>query len=138
MRIGIDARMMGTGEGIARYVEELIRNLMTLDQTNQYIILIDSKFSAEKFGAMPKNFRYEKVYSPYYSWLEQTRFIWELMQLRLDMVHFASFNVPIFYPGKFVVTIHDIIHHLYPGKKKKRFLHRQAYRLVFASAVNPA
>lgn len=58
--------------------------------------------------------------------------------MKLDLVHFPSFNVPIFYPGKFIVTIHDLIHHRFPGKKKGRLLHRLAYRLIMNSAVKRA
>lgn len=79
-----------------------------------------------------------KSQTKYYSFEEQTKFVWELKKLKLDVVHFPSFNVPMFYSRKFVVTIHDIIHHLYPGKKKSRWFHRLAYRLVINSAIKRA
>lgn len=137
MRIGIDCRMAGTGEGIARYVEELVKNLAIIDKTNQYFLICSDQFPIANFQ-FPKNFKIIKTESPYYSFAEQTRFIWELLKFKLDLVHFPSFNVPIFYPGKFVVTIHDLIHHYFPGKKKSRFFHRLAYRLVIWTAVSRA
>ncbi len=141
MRIGIDCRMAGTGEGIGRYVEELVVHLAKLDKLNKYFLLVNkisnSKFLISKQIPNP-NFQFVKVHSSYYSLFEQSYFIWELLKLKLDLVHFASFNVPIVYPGKFVVTIHDLIHHFFPGKKKSRFFHRLAYRLVILAAVNRA
>lgn len=137
MRIGIDMRMAGTGEGIGRYVEELVKHLALLDKTNVYLLLYNGEFPISNFQ-FSNNFEFKKVRSKYYSWGEQTKFIWELKRLKLDLVHFPSFNAPIFYPGKFVVTIHDIIHHLYPGKKKTRFFHRLAYRATIWNTIKRA
>lgn len=141
MRIGIDMRMAGTGEGIGRYAEELVVHIAELDKLNKYFLLVNkitnSKFLISKQIPNP-NFQFVKVHSSYYSWFEQSYFIWELLKLKLDLVHFASFNVPIFYPGKFVVTIHDIIHHLFPGRKKFRWFHRLAYRLTINAAAQKA
>lgn len=135
MRIGIDMRMVGTGEGIGRYIEELVRHLALIDDQNDYYLLVSKNFPPEAGPPLADKFIIVKVKSPYYSLLEQTYFIWELARLRLDLVHFPSFNAPVFYPGRFVVTIHDIIHHQYPGRKKSRVLHRLAYRLTIWAAV---
>jgi len=36
---------------------------------------------------------------------------------RLDIVHTPYFNAPIFYPGKYIVTVHDLtILHVATGK----------------------
>lgn len=137
MRIGIDMRMAGTGEGIARYCEELVNHMAQIDRENEYYLISNDRASV-KLKVQSEKFVIVEVRSKYYSLAEQTRFIWELKRLKLDLVHFTSFNAPVFYPGKFVVTIHDIIHHLYPGKKKARLLHRLAYRLVIKSAVSRA
>lgn len=138
MRIVIDCRMAGTGEGIGRYVEELVKNLAAIDHENEYILIVNEISPPQADQPWAENFQIVKVRSRYYSWMEQTYFIWELARLRPDLVHFPSFNAPILYPGKFVVTIHDIIHHRYPGRKKARLLHRLAYRLVIWAAVKRA
>ena len=135
MRIGIDMRMAGTGEGIGRYIEEIVRHLGQIDRENEYFLLVN-KFSI--FNFQFSNFKQVEVKSRYYSPAEQTRFIFELLKLKLDLVHFPSFNVPIFYPGRFVVTIHDLIHHFYPGKKKSRWFHRLAYKFVMWFAIHRA
>ncbi|MDP3741630.1 MAG: glycosyltransferase family 1 protein [bacterium] len=138
MRIGIDCRMAGTGEGIGRYIEELVRHLTIVDKINEYMLVCqDGEFSIFNFQ-FPNNFKIIKSKTKYYSWREQTFFISELLKLKLDLVHFPNFNVPIFYPGKFVITIHDIIHNFYPGKKKSHFFHRLAYQATIRSAIKKA
>lgn len=134
MRICIDMRMAGTGEGIARYAEELAEHLARVDNANQFFLLYHKSANSKDKISNP---RFRRVYTStdYYSFAEQTKLIFELRRLRLDLVHFPSFNAPIFYPGKFIVTIHDIIHHYYPGKKKSRFFHRLAYRAAMRSAI---
>lgn len=135
MRIGIDMRMAGTGEGIGRYVEELAKHLAKIDFENEYFLLVQKDLNLEIQN--PK-FQTVRVRSRYYSWAEQTSFIKELKDLHLDLVHFANFNAPILYRGKFVTTVHDIIHHVFPGKKKSRLFHRLAYRVAIRSAVRHA
>ena len=160
MRIGIDMRMAGTGEGIGRYVEELVKHLSIIDKENEYYLLINEisppkadplladNFPARldfvhaksdrQFPISKTNFHVVKTRAKYYSFAEQTKFISELRRLKLDLVHFTNFNLPILYPGKFVTTIHDVIHHSYPGKKMSHLFHRLAYRLVINTAVRRA
>ena len=109
MRIGIDMRMAGTGEGIARYIEELVCHLAEIDRENEYVLLFQDADVSTKFKIQNPKFRKQIVYSKYYSFAEQAMLIWELWRLKLDLVHFPSFNAPVFYPGRFVVTIHDSV-----------------------------
>ena len=134
MRIAIDMRMAGTGEGIARYIEELVKNLAALDKRNTYLLLGGNGFEPTQALRNP-NFRVVNVRSPYYSLAEQIRLPREISALRPDLVHFPNFNVPLLYRGRFVVTIHDLIHHIFPGKKKPRWFHRAAYRATISSAI---
>jgi len=137
MRIGIDCRMAATGEGIGRYVEELVSYLAVIDKENEYFLLASQTPNA-KLPMTKPNFHVVKAESKYYSFAEQTKFIGELRRLKLDLVHFTNFNLPILYPGRFVTTIHDVIHHAYPGKKMSHLFHRLAYRLVISTAVRRA
>ena len=132
-------RMAGTGEGIGRYIEEVVRWLMRIDLENQYVLIFMSGASvAKRFTDKNANFQTVFTGSKYYSWSEQIGFVRELNALKLDLIHFPSFNAPLLYRGKFVVTIHDLIHHHYPGKTKLRFFHRLAYRLAMRNAVKRA
>lgn len=89
MRIGIDCRMINES-GVGRYIKNLTENLAKIDTENQYFFI-------------SPNIRW-------YSLSEQIRMPGEIKKLNLDLMHFPHFNVPIFYSGKFVVTIHDLIH----------------------------
>jgi len=111
MRIGIDARFYGPsgGKGIGRYTQQLITNLERIDHENEYFIFLRQ----ENFDLyQPKNKKFHKILADYkwYSFKEQIYFPFKLYKLRLDLVHFLHFNVPLFYFKKFIVTIHDLIH----------------------------
>ncbi len=112
MKIGIDARLMGE-TGVGRYIRNLISVLARIDRTNSYIVFVrDDSWN-------PPNERWEKriVAIPWHSIAEQLIMPWVFLKARLDLVHIPYFNVPIFYPGKFVVTIHDLtILHFDTGK----------------------
>lgn len=107
MKIGIDARMYRES-GIGRYTRNLIYYLQNLDKENEYFILLKKN----DFGLLhlPDNFQKVLADFGWYGINEQTKLPGILKKLKLDLVHFPHFNVPIFYSGKFVVTIHDLIH----------------------------
>ncbi len=107
MKIAIDARMYNQS-GIGRYIRNLIFCLQRLDEKNQYFILLKK----EDFDSVNFNKNFQKVLADFswYGLTEQVRLPRLLKSLKLDLVHFPHFNVPIFYQGKFIVTIHDLIH----------------------------
>ena len=109
MRIGIDARMYGKiSRGIGRYLEELINELENVDKENQYyIFLYDKNFD----DYQPKSPNFHKVLAPWrwYTLAEQWQMPRLLKKYDLDLVHFPHFNVPYFYKGDYVVTVHDLI-----------------------------
>lgn len=114
MRIGIDARFYGSlGKGLGRYTERLIESLEERDEENEYVVFLRQENFDEYH---PKSDRFKKVLADYdwYSFSEQLLFPWVLLWYHLDLVHFPHFNVPILYPGRFVVTIHDLILLRYP------------------------
>lgn len=141
LRIGIDARFYGSaGKGLGRYTEKLIESLELLDASNEYFVFLRS----ENFNEYaPKNPRFKKILAryPWYSFSEQFLFPLLLLRFRLDLVHFPHFNVPFWYPGKFVVTIHDLILLHYPTILNTTrsaffyFIKFAAYRFVIACAI---
>jgi glycosyltransferase involved in cell wall biosynthesis len=133
MRIGLDLRMVGGGSGIDRYITELFCALLKKDKNNEYVLFFRDESQKSKF----EEFGHKMVITgiKHYSFAEQWRLPSILTKEDLDLIHFPHFNVPIFYRGKFIVTIHDLTHTLIPGKKKSRILNRLAYHLVFRNAV---
>lgn len=107
MKIGIDARFYNES-GVGRYVRNLIYNLNLLDDKNDYFILLLKK----DFDQFKETKNFKKVLADFhwYGFAEQFKLPKLLKELQLDLVHFPHFNVPVFYTGKFVVTIHDLIH----------------------------
>lgn len=141
LRIGIDARFYGSaGKGLGRYTEKLIDHLELLDKDNDYFVFLRS----ENFNEYaPKNPRFKKVLAryPWYSFSEQFLFPLLLLRFHLDLAHFPHFNIPFWYTGKFVVTIHDLILLRYPTILNTTrsaffyFIKFVAYRFVIACAV---
>ncbi|MDQ1284268.1 MAG: hypothetical protein QG620_616 [Patescibacteria group bacterium] len=141
MIIGIDARFYGPiGKGLGRYTQKLIENLEKVDDTNEYFIFLRK----QNFGDyIPKNKNFKKVLADYhwYTWQEQLFFPRLLKKCNLNLVHFPHFNVPLFYRGKFIVTIHDLILIHFPTVRSSTLspvLYRLkflAYKIVIKSAI---
>lgn len=111
MKIGIDARFVGPeGTGLGKYTEKLILNLAKLDRKNKYVIFL-GKSNWDFFEKLPKNFAKSLADVPWYSLSEQIKMPKIIASKNLDLLHIPHFNVPIFYRGKFIVTVHDLIHH---------------------------
>lgn len=160
MRIGIDARFYGPiGKGLGRYTQEVVDNIIKISSADSPCQLSDSDrgcFDYIVFLA-PENFdefvwdevassgriKVTKVLLPlrWYSWSEQVLMPFYLYREKLDLVHFPHFNVPIFTPTRFVVTIHDLILTHFPTlrattlNKTRYYLKDLAYRLVIRLAV---
>jgi glycosyltransferase involved in cell wall biosynthesis len=114
MRIGIDARFYSEA-GIGRYIRNLISELSKIDNENQYFIFLLNK-NFDKVS-LPKNFTKVRANFKWYGFSEQIKFPQLLGKYKLDLVHFPHFNIPIFYRGPFVVTIHDLIHQNFQMKR---------------------
>lgn len=140
MKIVIDARLYGpihTGNG--RYTMNLINNLTQIDSSNQYFILL-RKENFEN-ASFPKNFTKVLTDIKHYSIEEQIKLPFLISEMKPDLVHFPHFNVPLFYFGKYIVTIHDLIMHKFSGGEATtrnfpiREIWRLGYYLSFVKAV---
>ncbi len=138
MKIGIDARFYSES-GVGRYLRNLIVNLKMLDKNNEYFIFLLPKDYAQ--FEETKNFQKVSADYKWYGFAEQFKFPQLLNKFKLDIVHFPHFNVPIFYKGKFVVTIHDLIHQHYVMSRATTLnpltynIKRLGYRKVFKTAI---
>lgn len=124
MRIGIDARMSGSAHaGIGRYVENLVEEL-SRNKDLELVLL--------------------KPNIPHYSLAEQFLMPGIIKKAKVDLMHFPHFNVPVFYSGKYLVTIHDLIKHTSRGMATTTrvpwlyWLKYLGYKFVFRQAVKRA
>jgi len=140
MKIGIDARFIGPkGTGLGKYTEKLIENLAKIDSKNHYVIFLrQSNWNWLKLES--KNF--EKVLAdiPWYSIFEQIKLPNIFASQNLDFLHVPHFNAPIFYRGKFAVTIHDLIHHQFRQESAttRNFLVFKIKRFAYSYVINHA
>ena len=129
-------RMAGEGFGIGKYTTELASALIKRGSF-EYVLFFDKTFSAKAYENFKRlGVECYLVSARYYSFEEQIKLPSGLRKFKLDLVHFLNFNVPIFYGGKYVVTIHDLIHHRFPGTSIRTLIWRMGYRIAINRAVS--
>jgi len=138
MKIGIDARMYRSSvAGIGRYSQNLIKNLLSIDHKNRYILFMTDE-DAREFRSLNnknQNVKIKITNIPHYSIAEQTKLPQIIAKEKCDLVHFLNFNYPVRYKGKFLVTIHDLTLFFYPETAKETGpIKRVAFRLVMSRA----
>lgn len=147
LRIGIDCRMFSSAfTGIGRYTFELVERFIKLNDAlpapHRIILFFNApeftNFSTTSGPLASPNVEKILVNARHYSLREQTVFNYKLYKQKLDLVHFPHFNVPILYRRPYVLTIHDLILSLYPGKKMNKWYHRLAYNLTIKNATHHA
>lgn len=100
MKIAVDARMIKMS-GIGTYIQNLMKN-------GCYDIALGIK---EEINSIDKNMQVVDFNSPIYGIKEQFKFPYKkLKKQKPDVLHVPHYNVPIFYRGKMIVTIHDLTH----------------------------
>lgn len=114
MKIGLDTRMLRYS-GIGVTIEELLRAL-TPEQRAQI----------QQVGA-------ETNY-PIYTLRQHWGYGRLLNRQRFDLYHMPHYDVPLSYRGRLVVTVHDLIHYLFPEYSSKPFSRLYA-RFVLGCAV---
>ena len=148
MKIGIDCRLAGSKHaGIGRYTESLLLNLLKKDlKTNWVLFFYDKDQAKNVLKNQIKKKNVQVVIAPikHYSLEEQLRLPKIFKSTKLDLLHVPHFNIPIFYKGKLVVTIHDLLWHEYKGgsattlSPTKYFLKYLFYKIIARLAVTKA
>lgn len=117
MRIGIDASLAtlrGTGTG--RYAAELLSQLVTLDQRNEYVLYLDGHDASDNPLAHLRapHVRLRVTEAPFTLARVHLNLPACLRRDRIDVYHSLGFFLPWLWFGKAIVTIHDIHPVLYP------------------------
>jgi glycosyltransferase involved in cell wall biosynthesis len=139
MKILIDARLYGLeNTGIGRYLVNLIEQFIDTRPETEFDLLLSAKyFSTIK---LPKKWKKVRADFRQYTLEEQIKLPPLINHLRPDIVHFPHFNIPVFWKGPFVVTIHDMSMHNQGINATKLPLpfylfKRVPYRYAFRSAI---
>ncbi|HXU14381.1 MAG TPA: glycosyltransferase family 1 protein [Terriglobales bacterium] len=136
MKIAIDIRRI-TEFGVGTYTRNIIRALTRLDHENEYFLL-GSPEKAKEIGNLPENFSSIEVASP-----ETAKGFFQchsvLARVGCDLVHVPHlFWLPHHFPCPYVVTVHDVLDHMYRarnGSGLKRSLHFQLTRRVLRNSA---
>jgi glycosyltransferase involved in cell wall biosynthesis len=131
-RIGIDARKLHDF-GIGTYIRNLLKQLARIDQATEYILLC-RPCDLAIVNELGVNFRAVAESSPNYSLAEQVRIPVALRRERVDLFHAPHYVLPPLTQCKSVVTIHDVIHLLFPQYLPGRLAHAYARASLWAAA----
>lgn len=123
-RIVVDGRWI-KATGIGRYIENTLREILKLDNVNQYLLLVRD-VDVPKLDLKADNLIFVPVNIDWYTTREQTLLLKKINDLKPDLVHFTNFNLPLGYKGRFVVTIHDLTLLKFKNVRRK-FAHRYVY-----------
>ncbi|MEM7584808.1 MAG: glycosyltransferase family 1 protein [Acidobacteriota bacterium] len=126
--IAIDARKVNDF-GIGSYVRNLIREIAEIDHDNRYYVFTGPS-GRDAFEDLPENFQVVMQRSPVYSIRELFTLSWDLIRLKVDLYHATHYVLPLIVPCRAVVTIHDIIHLLYPEFLPNRLAFFYAERMI--------
>jgi glycosyltransferase involved in cell wall biosynthesis len=137
VKVAIDIRRM-TEFGVGTYTRNVVRALGRLDHSNEYF-LIGSPQKVSEIGPLPPNFQTvplldgDSTAKGYF----ECRAI--LKRLGCDLAHIPHiFSIPRTLPCRYVVTVHDVVEHLYRARRRsnlRRSLHFQLTRRVLKGAA---
>ncbi len=108
MIIGIDGRIIFR-RGVGRYIENLVKNLLDIDKTNQYIVYLDRRSTLNEYMDQ-KNCRFKRLNTESALLYEQVLLPAQAAEDKVDALHGTDNTLPYLYPfyrGKKIVTIHD-------------------------------
>ncbi|MCL2259819.1 MAG: glycosyltransferase family 4 protein [Fibromonadales bacterium] len=114
MKIAIDARMINKS-GIGIYIKHIMENI------GYDVVLDNSNFPYKNYSIK------EQLFFPYR----------KLRREKVDVLHVPHLNIPIFYKGKLVVTIHDLTHLRYPQFLPSKF-HYYYFKFMLGMATKKA
>ncbi len=148
MRIGIDCRLAGQAHaGIGRYIQNLIVRLPVQSPATDWVYFFHDQQQAD---SVLKGVRFSRpptivlVPVKHYSVAEQLQLPSIFGRQGLDLLHVPHFNIPLFYRGQLMVTIHDLLWHEHRGSQVttlswwQYWLKYWAYRWVARQAIAKA
>ena len=131
-RIAIDARKLHDF-GIGTYVRNLLKQLARIDQETEYVLLCRA-CDTSIVNELGVNFRAVAEAARNYSFSEQVHIPMVLRREGVDLYHAPHYVLPPLTQCKSIVTIHDVIHLLFPQYLPNRLAHLYARASLWAAA----
>jgi glycosyltransferase involved in cell wall biosynthesis len=136
VKIAIDIRRMNEF-GVGTYTRNIIRALGRLDRENKYFLL-GSQEKVREIGPLPENFKTIPISGP-----DTVQGFFQghavVRRLNCDLVHIPHlFWRPRYLPCRYVITVHDMLDHMYRGRNGsgfKRTFHFQLTRRALKHAA---
>jgi glycosyltransferase involved in cell wall biosynthesis len=134
MRILFDARVLGNQmHGIARYCQNLLQQLLAKDRGYEYLVLIGGSEIRDRFSPTAP-VRWIQSRTPLYGIQEQLLIPYQLRREDFDLFHSPTYTIPMLLSAKGIITIHDLIHLLFP--KDYGLRHRLYYSFFTRRVVS--
>lgn len=136
MKVAIDLRRI-TDFGVGTYTRNIVRALARLDQCNQFF-LIGSPEKVAEIGPLPANFQGVPLLEPETTLKGYLECRAAIKRLGCQLVHIPHlFSLPRNLSCPYVVTVHDVLEHMYrthDGSGFRRSLHFHLTRRVLQTA----
>lgn len=116
MRIGIDCRNYGPAYGyMGKYLASFVDHLDTNEDEHEYVLFMRER-EFDEFS--PKSPHIQRVKTAIKSGgiMEHALFPLELQKKHLNLVLFPTSHIPLFYFGKSVIMLPDLVSYFYPEK----------------------
>lgn len=114
MRIGVEGRtLQGRRYGVARYLVNLLRNLVEIDDQNEYIVYVREEIEPLGFESERLRVKLLRGVGPSLAW----RHLQLPLQMRKDRIdlHFSpSYFIPMIEVCPSVVVVHDLTFRVHP------------------------
>ena len=111
MKIAIEAQRLFRKKkhGMEIVALEIIKELQHVNSNDEFFILAKSD-EDDACISTTRNFTIEKIAAKSYPHWEQISLPKVLKKLKPDVLHCTANTAPLFYSGKMVITIHDVIY----------------------------
>jgi glycosyltransferase involved in cell wall biosynthesis len=136
VKVAVDIRR-ATEFGVGTYTRNVLRALAKIDHRNEYF-LIGSPQTAAEVGELPANFSSIALLEPDDTTKGHFEFRAIVKRQDCDVVHIPQlFWVPRNLPCPYVMTVHDVVEHMYRARDRsslRRSLHFQLTRQALKRA----
>jgi glycosyltransferase involved in cell wall biosynthesis len=136
VKVAVDIRR-ATEFGVGTYTRNIVRALSRIDDSNEYF-LIGSPQTAAEIGDLPANFSIITLLEKDGTTKGYLEFRATIKRRGCDVVHVPQlFWVPRNLPCPYVITVHDVVEHMYRTRDRsslRRSLHFQLTRCVLKRA----